>query len=88
MGPVSINAYFLGKDVLEIEKCAVFRRQGDLMNRLIPRSWGEGFVNIFLDLSIQIHGCPHEPEGSNGTLVFRGEVSRQGSSSLGWFHLA
>jgi hypothetical protein len=24
------------------------------MNRLIHRSWGEGFVNIFLDLSINI----------------------------------
>ena len=24
------------------------------MNRLIHRSWGEGFVNIFLDLSIHI----------------------------------
>ena len=24
--------------------------QGDLINRLIHRSWGESFVNIFLDL--------------------------------------
>ena len=88
MESVSTNAYFLGKDVLEIEKCAVFWRQGDLMNRLIPRSWGEGCVNIFLDRSIQMHGCSHAPEGSTGTLVSRGEVSRQGNSSLGGFHLA
>ena len=54
MEPVSTNAYFLGKDVLEMENCAVFGRQGDLINRLIHRSWGEGFVNIFLDLSIHI----------------------------------
>lgn len=27
---------------------------GDFINRLIHRSWGEGFVNIFLDLSIYI----------------------------------
>jgi hypothetical protein len=36
---------------LEEEKCAVFGWQGDLINRLIHRSWGETFVNIFLDLS-------------------------------------
>ena len=42
------------QDVLEIEKCAVFGWEGDLMNRLIHRSWGKGFVNIFLDLSINI----------------------------------
>jgi hypothetical protein len=34
-----------------MEKCAVFLWKGDLMNRLIPRSWGENLVNIFLDLS-------------------------------------
>jgi hypothetical protein len=53
-GAVSINAYFLGIDLLEIEKCAVFGWKGDLMNRLIHRSWGEGVVNIILDLSINI----------------------------------
>jgi hypothetical protein len=46
------NAYFLGKDVFEMEKYPLFRGQDDLMNRLIHRSWGEGFVNISLDLSI------------------------------------
>jgi hypothetical protein len=56
-GPVLINAYFLGKDVLEIEKCAVFGWWGDLMNRLIHRSWGKGVVNIFLDLSKFIYRC-------------------------------
>jgi hypothetical protein len=40
----------LGKDLLKKEKCAVFGWEGDLMNRLIHRSWGEGFVNILLDL--------------------------------------
>jgi len=47
----STNAYFLGKDVLKVEKCTIFWGQGNLMNRLIHRSWGEGFSNIFLDLS-------------------------------------
>jgi hypothetical protein len=37
-----------------MEKCAVFGWKGDLMNRLIHRSWGEGVVNIILDLSINI----------------------------------
>jgi len=49
-GSVSINAYFLGKDRLTREECEEFGWDGDLMNRLIHRSWGEGFVNIFLDL--------------------------------------
>ena len=40
--------------MLEIVKCAVFWWQSDLINRLIHRSWGEGFANIFLDLSIHI----------------------------------
>ena len=31
----------------------------DLMNRLIHRSWGEGFANIFLDLCIYISTFPH-----------------------------
>jgi hypothetical protein len=53
-GAVLINAYILGKDLLKREKCAVFGGEGDLMNRLIHRSWGEGFVNIFLDLFINI----------------------------------
>ena len=46
MRPVSTNAYFLGKDVLDMENYTVFWRQGDLINRLIHRSWGEGFVAI------------------------------------------
>jgi len=49
---VSINAHVLGKDVVEIVKCALQGWQSDLMNRFIHRSWGESFVNIFLDLSI------------------------------------
>jgi hypothetical protein len=53
-GAVSINAYFLGKDLLKKEKCVEFGWWGDLMNRLIHKSWGEGFVNIFLDLFINI----------------------------------
>jgi hypothetical protein len=48
------NAYFLGKDVFKVGKYPLFRCQDDLMNRLIHRSWGEGFVNIFLDLSMRI----------------------------------
>jgi hypothetical protein len=48
---ISTNAYFLGKDVLKVEKCAIFWWQGNLMNRLIHRSWGEGFPIFFLDLS-------------------------------------
>ena len=51
---VSTNAYILGKDLLEVEKCAVFWWQGNFMNRLINRSWGEGFVKISLDLSRHI----------------------------------
>jgi hypothetical protein len=35
---------------LEVEKWVVLGWQGDLINRLIHRSWGEDFVNIFLDL--------------------------------------
>ena len=56
-GAVSINAYFLGKDLLTMEKCAEFVWEGDLMNRLIHRSWGESFVNIFLDLFINSPQC-------------------------------
>jgi len=56
-----INAYFLSKDVFLIEEYAVLEQQGDLMNRLIHRSWGESFVNIFLDLFINIYCAPHEP---------------------------
>jgi len=54
MRPLSTNAYFLGNDLLEVEKCEVFWWQGDLINRLIHRSWGEGFAKIFLDLSKHI----------------------------------
>ena len=39
---------------MEVGKCEVFGQLGNLINRLIHRSWGEGFVNIFLDLSIYI----------------------------------
>ena len=56
-GSVSINAYFLGKDRLTREKREEFGWEGDLMNRLIHRSWGEGFVNIFLDLFINFSHC-------------------------------
>ena len=63
----SINAYFLGNDVCLIENYAGLGRQGDLMNRLIHRSWGEGFVNFFLDLFVNISCAPHEPEGGIGT---------------------
>ena len=35
---------------MEVEKWVVLGWQGHLINRLIHRSWGEGFVNIFLDL--------------------------------------
>ena len=38
---------------LGVEKCEAFGWQGDLINRLIHRSWGEKFVDIFLDLSIE-----------------------------------
>ena len=48
--PFSTNAYFLGKDVLEIVKSTVFWWQAYLINRLIHRRWGEGFLNISLDL--------------------------------------
>jgi len=37
-----------------MEKCAEFGYESDLMNRLIHRSWGEGFVRIVLDLFIKI----------------------------------
>jgi hypothetical protein len=37
-----------------MEKRAAFGWEGDLINRLIHRSWGEYFVNIFLDLIINI----------------------------------
>ena len=76
----SINAYFLGKDLLKREKFAEFGWDGDILNRLIHRSWGEGFVNIFLDLFINIShlfsstcvcvlggtGVPHIYEGVAG----------------------
>jgi len=42
---------FNGKD-------ALLEQQSDLMNRLIHRSWGESFVDIFLDLPINI-SCAH-----------------------------
>ena len=51
---ILINAHFIGKDRLTMKKCAEFGWEGDLMNRLIHRSWGEGFVRMFLDLFIKI----------------------------------
>ena len=51
------NAYLLGKDVFDAGKHPLFRWQDDLINRLIHRSWGEGFVNISLDL---LAGSRHE----------------------------
>ena len=39
----SINAYFLSNEVFLIETYAVLEPSGDLMNRLIHRSWGESF---------------------------------------------
>jgi len=42
-----------------MEKCAEFGWESDLMNRFIHRSWGEGFVNIFLDLFINIFTALH-----------------------------
>jgi hypothetical protein len=44
MGLVPANASFVGKGVLEAGKYAVFGGVGDLINRLIHRSWGESFV--------------------------------------------
>jgi hypothetical protein len=38
---MATNAYFLGKHVLPVEKCTGFAWLGELMNRLIHRSWGE-----------------------------------------------
>jgi hypothetical protein len=51
---LTINAYFLGNDVLPVKKCAVFSWQDSLMNRVIHRSWGERSENIFLDLFLFI----------------------------------
>ena len=48
---------------LGVEKCVVLGWQGDLMNRLIHRSWGEKFVDILLDLSI------HSSHFSSSTCV-------------------
>ena len=46
---MATNAYFLGKHVLPVEKCAAFAWWGELMNRLIHRSWGESFeATIYL----------------------------------------
>ena len=54
----TINAHVLGKVVVEMVKCALQEWQSDLMNRFIHRSWGESFVNIFLDLSIALLTSP------------------------------
>jgi len=77
MASTYINAYFLSKDVFFIEKYAGLEQHGDLMNRLIHRSWGENFVNIFLDLSINIYCAHPEPEGNIGSLVFRSAGKRK-----------
>ena len=56
-GTVSINAYFLGKDLLTMEKCAEFGWESDLMNRFIHRSWGEGFVaTIYVTHHVNVMG--------------------------------
>jgi hypothetical protein len=39
--------------VFEIEKCAVFSSKCGVINRLIHRTWGEGFVHIFHDLFVE-----------------------------------
>ena len=54
---VFINAYYLGKVHFTVEKLMKFERSGDLINRLIHRSWGESVVMIFLDLSLHIFRC-------------------------------
>ncbi|TKS62639.1 MAG: hypothetical protein EWM73_02268 [Nitrospira sp.] len=46
---MAINAQFLGKDVVEMKKCAYVEGQSDLMNRLIHRSWGETFVALIYE---------------------------------------
>jgi hypothetical protein len=56
-GIVFINAYYLGKEHFTIEKLMKFEWTGDLINRLIHRSWGEGVVTISLDLSLHIFHC-------------------------------
>jgi hypothetical protein len=43
---MATNAYFLGKHVLPVEKCTGFAWWGELMNRLIHRSWGENLGAI------------------------------------------
>jgi hypothetical protein len=54
---VFINAYYLGKEHFRIEKLMEFEWAGDLINRLIHRSWGEAVVTISLDLSLHyFHG--------------------------------
>ena len=65
------NAYFLGKDVFKVGKYPLFRWQDDLMNRLIHRSWGEGFVNISLDLST----ATNDPKAAE--LISERDVPRQ-----------
>ena len=49
---VLINAQFLGKHVVAMEKWTEFGGKGDLMHRFIHGNWGEGSVNKLLDLSI------------------------------------
>jgi len=65
------NAYFLGKDVFEVGKHPLFRWQDNLMNRLIHRSWGEGFANISLDLST----ATNDPQAAD--LISKRDVPRQ-----------
>jgi hypothetical protein len=42
-----------------MEKWVELGWNGDLMHRFIHRNWGEGFVNIFLDLSVDISHCSY-----------------------------
>ena len=49
-----INAYILGKDVFQAVKWEEYSSWKRLINRVIPRSWGEDSVNISLDLSMNI----------------------------------
>ena len=62
-----------------IEKCAIFSYQGDLMNRLVHRSWGETFTMIYLDLSKDIS------LGSSSTCGDRPFPTRRLAAASGYF---
>jgi hypothetical protein len=40
-----------------MKKWVEFGWKGDLVHRFIHPNWGESFVNIFLDLSVDISQC-------------------------------